>query len=319
MATKLGSDNPFPEVLLSEVAAPSAAPTGKVRLYVKSDKTLYWKDDAGVEYAAGSSGEPTADAHIADATDAHDASAISADTTGFDNAAGDDVQEVLGELDAAITAGGGGGGATIQYGSLKPAPPDDDFDYASLGAAGWAANNQAGSFALTDCFPQAIDGSHVQLGYHDKSGSILKSQANADLDYRVGGFRVEGNLHPSQGQKFPGIAVVDSSGNGVALVFNSDLHTYLAELTAYAWTGTTYGSWQNTTPEYAINHSGYVMRITRVGNTWTGYLSFDGVNWTAMSATGSKTITVNRIAIGTWKPNDGAARGRILADWSDVT
>lgn len=213
----------------------------------------------------------------------------------------------------------GGGSATIQYGSLKPGTPDDDFDYASLSGAGWAANNQAGSFALTDCFPQAVDGSHVQLGYQDKSGSILKSQSNVDLDYRVGGFSCEGNLHPAQGQKMPGIAVVDSSGNGVGLVFNSDLNTYLIELTSYAFSGTSYGSWTNSTPEYAIDSRSFAMRITRATNTWTGYLSFDSVNWTAMSATGSKTITVNRIAIGTWKPNDGAARGRILADWADVT
>lgn len=306
MTTKLGSANPFPSLILTEGAAPSTPASGRIILYAKSDGLAYWKDDAGVEHAAGGITSVAADD-------------VTADTTGYGNSSASDVQAVLDDFDAAISAAGGGGAATIQYGSLKPATPDDDFDYSSLGVAGWAANSQAGTFALTDCFPQAVDGSHVQLGYHDKSGSILKAQADTDLDFRVGGFRVEGSLHPSQGQKFPGIAVVDSSGNGVALAFNSDLHTYLAELTAYAWTGTTYGSWQNTTPEYATNHSGYVMRITRVGNTWTGYLSFDGVNYTAMSATGSKTITVNRIAIGTWKPNDGAARGRILADWSDVT
>lgn len=50
MGTRPASENPFPEVLLSEVAAPAAAPTGKVRLYAKSDGLLYWKDDAGTEY-----------------------------------------------------------------------------------------------------------------------------------------------------------------------------------------------------------------------------------------------------------------------------
>lgn len=210
-----------------------------------------------------------------------------------------------------------GSGATIQYGSLKPGTPDDDFTGSSL--TGWTANSQAGSFALTDCFPQAIDGSHVQLGYQDKSGSIYKSQGNTDLDYRVGGFSCEGSLHPAQGQKMPGIAVLDSSGNGVGLVFNSDLNTYLIEITSYAFSGTSYGNWTNSTPEYAIDSRSFVFRITRATNTWTGYLSFDGVNYNAMSATGSKTITVDKVAIGTWKPNDGAARGRILADWMDVT
>jgi len=212
----------------------------------------------------------------------------------------------------------GGSGTVIQYGSLKPGTPDNDFD-SSSSLSGATANNQAGSFATTDCFPQAVDGSHVQLGYQDKSGSLWWAQGNTNLDYRVGGFSCEGNLHPAQGQKMPGIAVLDSSGNGVALVFNSDLSTYLIEVTGWAFSGSSYGSWANSTPEYAIDSRSFVMRITRVTNTWTGYLSFDGVNYTAMSATGSKTITVDKIAIGTWKPNDGAARGRILADWYDVT
>jgi hypothetical protein len=133
MATRPASENPFPEVLLSEVAAPSAAPTGKVRLYAKSDGLLYWKDDAGTEHAVG-----TGDlaGHTGDTTDAHDASAISADTTGFDNAAGDDVQEVLGELDAAITAAGGGAtDDTIPVGGTL---------YAGTATTGWTAFGSGG-------------------------------------------------------------------------------------------------------------------------------------------------------------------------------
>lgn len=213
-----------------------------------------------------------------------------------------------------------GSGATLQYPALKPATPDDDFDGASLSGAGWSANSQAGSFALGNCYPQAVDGSYVVLGYDDQSGSITKSQGNTNLDYRVGGFSCEGNLHPAQGQKMPGIAVLDSSGAGVALVFNTDLNLYLIELSAYAFTGTSYGSVANFTPEYATDSREYYLRITRTTNTWDGYASFSGAAWNFhVSATGSKTITVDRVAIGTWKPNDGAARGRILADWMDVT
>src|SRR6187200_2933151 len=104
MTTKLGSANPFPEIILSEVAAPAAAPSGKVRLYAKSDGLLYWKDDAGTEYPVGAD----ITSHTGDTTDAHDASAISAVTSGYDNSAGDDVQEVLDDFDAAITAATGG-------------------------------------------------------------------------------------------------------------------------------------------------------------------------------------------------------------------
>lgn len=211
-----------------------------------------------------------------------------------------------------------GGGTTIQYGSLKPATPDDDFNSPTL--TGWSANSQAGSFSLSHCFPQAVNGSYVSLGYDDRSGSIYKAQANTDLDFRVGGFSCEGNLHPSQGQKMPGIAVLDTNGDGVGLVFNSDLNLYLIEVDNYAFTGTSYGNVTNITPEYAIGSREYAFRITRVTNTWDGYLSMGGNDWAFhVSATGAKTITVDKIAIGTWKPNDGAARGRIYADWSDVT
>lgn len=47
------------------------------------------------------------DNHIADTTDAHDASAISVDDSGFSNITGDDVQTVLADIDSQIDAGGG--------------------------------------------------------------------------------------------------------------------------------------------------------------------------------------------------------------------
>jgi len=56
-------------------------------------------------------------AHLADTTDAHDASAISFDPSGLAVIAGTDVQTALEELDAAVDAGGGGAGllASVQY------------------------------------------------------------------------------------------------------------------------------------------------------------------------------------------------------------
>jgi hypothetical protein len=93
MATRPASENPFPEILFSEVAAPAAAPTGKVRLYVKSDGLLYWKDDAGAERAVSPGADLTA--HTGDASDAHDASAISlADSA--------DLYDTVTEVEAAL-------------------------------------------------------------------------------------------------------------------------------------------------------------------------------------------------------------------------
>lgn len=106
MATRPASENPFPEVLLSEVAAPSAAPSGKVRLYAKSDGLPYVKDDAGAETALGSA------AHVADTSDAHDASAISFSPAG--TIAATDVQAAIEEVAAEASGGGSLGGACVR-------------------------------------------------------------------------------------------------------------------------------------------------------------------------------------------------------------
>ena len=100
MATIPASDNEFPEVKFAEGAAPAAPASGLVIAYAKSDGLLYSKDDAGAETALGAA------AHIADTSDAHDASAISVDPTGLTVVAGTDVQTAIGELDAGIAGGG---------------------------------------------------------------------------------------------------------------------------------------------------------------------------------------------------------------------
>lgn len=100
MATIPASDNEFPEVKFAEGAAPGTPASGLVIAYAKSDGLLYSKDDAGAETALGAA------AHIADTTDAHDASAISVDPTGLTVVAGTDVQTAIGELDAGIAGGG---------------------------------------------------------------------------------------------------------------------------------------------------------------------------------------------------------------------
>ena len=102
----VGSENRFPKIRLVEGAAPATPASGEVHLYVKADGLLYWKDDAGTEYAVSTGGDVSV--HLADTTAAHAASAVSADSTGYGNSAGDDVQEILDDFDAAITAGGGG-------------------------------------------------------------------------------------------------------------------------------------------------------------------------------------------------------------------
>lgn len=86
-----------------EGSAPSTPGTGKWRIYTKSTG-LYVVDDAGTEY--GPLAADGAAAHIADASDAHDASAISlADAGG--NTSETDVEGAIDELYGLVGAGTG--------------------------------------------------------------------------------------------------------------------------------------------------------------------------------------------------------------------
>ena len=111
------SDNVFDHVQIAEAAAPSTPASGRAILYVKSDGMVYWKDDGGTEHAVGT-GDATA--HIADTTDAHDASAISIVDAGTFYT-GTDVEAALQELGTAV----GGGVSAL----------DDLSDVATAGAA----------------------------------------------------------------------------------------------------------------------------------------------------------------------------------------
>jgi len=153
MATRPASENPFPEVLLNEVAAPSSAPSGKVRLYAKSDGLLYSKDDAGTEAPLGGD----ISSHTGDTTDAHDASAISAVTSGYTNSTGDDVQEVLDDFDAAITAaaGGGGGGGV-----------------GAIDCKGWVAPSYSSTNAFAITIPAQASGTRILLAVGTRSNDV---------------------------------------------------------------------------------------------------------------------------------------------------
>lgn len=100
MATIPASENEFPQLLFTEVAAPSTPAAGLVVCYAKADGLIYCKDDAGTETPMGALPE-----HLADTSDAHDASAVSVlDTAAVFTAT--DVEAALKELYDAIGAGG---------------------------------------------------------------------------------------------------------------------------------------------------------------------------------------------------------------------
>jgi hypothetical protein len=96
----IGSDNPFPSVLLVEGTTPATPATGRQRLFVDTaDGLLKLVDDGGTVTSIGGS----AAAHIADTTAAHVAGSIGFTPTG--TIAATDVQAAIAELgteDAAV-------------------------------------------------------------------------------------------------------------------------------------------------------------------------------------------------------------------------
>lgn len=208
-----------------------------------------------------------------------------------------------------------GSGTTIEYGDLKPATPTLDFTGSDLASA--TATSYQGSFAVTDCYEQAVDGSHLMMGYASQMGHIYWSASNVDQELIVGNFRAEGNIQILAGSRMYGIALLDTSSNGVGIVVYGDNNVYLAEILNGQYNAQ-YGNIAGLGHDAnGLPHYTYALRLTRVGNTWDGYLSVDGDNWDYhMSATGSKTITVARKAIGLFY-NTGTAThiGTLQADY----
>lgn len=141
MAIPTGSDNKFPKIVLEEVANDGSAtvtPAADHRaLFLGEDGGLHLKDSAAaVTDIVGAS------AHIADSSDAHDASAISvADSAA--NFTGTDVEAVLAELQDNIDGVGGAVGNVwqmVKNGSSQTLTNGTDtkitFEAAGLDGAG---------------------------------------------------------------------------------------------------------------------------------------------------------------------------------------
>lgn len=111
MANLKASDNPFPSILIEEGTEPTAPAAGHQRLYIDSTTHVGMiVDSTGTQTPLGGD----VSAHIADTTDAHDASAISFTPAG--TIAATDVQAAIEEV--ASEAGGGFSHAYIGYNTI---------------------------------------------------------------------------------------------------------------------------------------------------------------------------------------------------------
>jgi len=149
------------KIHFAEGSAPATPDTGEWVIYAKTTG-MFVKDDAGVEY--GPFGDASAAAaHIADATDAHDASAISVLDTGG-NFTGTDVEAVLAELQDNIDGLSGGGGAFFDSGAIGS--PQASFDITSIPAGAALRILLSGR---TDRASNVEE--HIRLRFNNDSGS----------------------------------------------------------------------------------------------------------------------------------------------------
>jgi hypothetical protein len=98
-------------------------------LYTCTTHNKVYRDDGStwsdfIDLATGSG----VAAHLADAMDAHDASAVSFDPSGLSNTAATELQTAMEDYDAAIDAAGGGGGVASGT-SFPGSPADGDLYY----------------------------------------------------------------------------------------------------------------------------------------------------------------------------------------------
>ncbi len=211
---------------------------------------------------------------------------------------------------------GPGGGVTIQRPPLTPVSPVDDFSAASLDGA-WSAHNSQGSFATTDCITQARDGSNLRMMFAAQMGALYRTQANTDLDFKVGGIRPYGLKYAASNTVMFGIAALNSVGTGVGLVVYDDTAAYLANITTW-----NYSSALQTFADVGSNvnpGSEYWLRLVRTTNSWVGYVSLGGKSWGTASSSSSVTITVDRIVVGLLYNTATAYNGALEVDWIDVT
>lgn len=182
-----------------EGSAPSTPGTGKWRIYTKSTG-LYVVDDAGTEY--GPLAADGAAAHIADSSDAHDASAISlADAGG--NTTETDVEGAIDELYGLV---GGGAAVFIDYAIGKQTGGNktlNSTNWANVDT-GWDLVLDAATGDILEVNVSAFWGNENVNGYLDIATIVSASPVN---------YLGSGPITASTGNGIPGLAREGASTN----------------------------------------------------------------------------------------------------------
>lgn len=288
MATRPASENPFPEILLSEVAAPAAAPSGKVRLYAKADGLPYVKDDAGTETPLGGAGS-TPD--LDDLGDVDTTGAVSGDVLTYDGA----------DWVAAAPSGGGGGTPSAERYHPDNVPATavavgHEYDDGTHGSFAWAPSDPATNDVTT--YPGHLKASeNTTVRFYSKAWTPGASDVTAACAIDVATLINSAHV---------GLYVAGATGNtpaeGILAQLNVANSGTAVQIDCYTITGGSYsafGSAQNVMPAGHPMPRRIYLRITREvsGPTWTVYWSLDGMNWVQYGTTSNKSLTVGAIGL----------------------
>lgn len=274
----VGSDNPFPSVLMVEGAAPATPAAGNQRLFVDTaDGLLKLKDDAGVVTAVGSGGSSDLDTILAASSGQDIADALS-------GAAAPDSGNVF----ATMADVGGGGGIARTY-PLDSYALDgtygDDFDGASLNAR-WTRRNFTGG---NETYQYGLGATCMRITMTGRTSGDGYFQAVPVGDWT---FIMSSFIHVAT-MPFWSICAIDSSGNGIGTFAAGSPNVIgLGTITTYTSYGGTFSS-QSTpavTPLQATTAK-YWQKLRKSGTTYYHAYGLSGEAWSEeISLTSAATL-----------------------------
>lgn len=212
--------------------AANAVPEGT--LYSCTTHGLIYQSDTSTWSTYATLGVGDATAHIADATDAHDASAVSFDPSGLAVVAGTEVQTAIEELDAAVDSlGATGPGFVYDYAELTSTNSSITATTeagATTILTGNAVAYDGSTAVLIEFFaigsrPPAVDGCVLSFYLYDgassigrigaqQSGGVTHTSYSGSIYQPV---RLARKLTPSNASHTYGIRCAVTSGTGVVL------------------------------------------------------------------------------------------------------